>query len=125
MLQRLLVVERVRRDGVPADWAEVHVGRKWLSAVRAGDDGRRLARRASAMRAKVRAAEDRSPALTLARAEAARGDLGRREKGIKLVDPVLDPEDFGAARGEQVVAPVVAAGHLERETADVSDLDLA
>ena len=119
-----LALEGLGRDGVPAHGAEVRLRRERLSAVAAPDDGRRLGRGAAAVRAEVRAAEDRGAALALDRGDAPRDHRPGGDDRVELVDPLLDREHLGAARVEQRVAPVVPPRHLDGEAADVAHLEL-
>jgi hypothetical protein len=120
------VDEFVGRDGVPANGAEVGLGRERISAVIAGDNWRRLGCRPAAVGTKVRSAHERGPTLAgRRRSYGPWNSFACSQERIELMDPPLECEHLGGAADQQVGLESVAAHHLDCQPAYVPHLDLA
>src|SRR5262249_57267982 len=109
--------------GLAAAGAKAGVGRQRMAAVRARDDSL-FADGSSAVRAEVRAPDDRRTALAAARGRPP-ACCRRREHRVELVESRLEIGDVTGVLAEQVLPELLPAVHLHRKPAKIAEQLLA
>src|SRR3954471_1442144 len=108
-----------------ADRAEPRIRSERRLALRAGDDRRRCADRPPAVRAEVRAPDERRSARAARRWSGAPRRNRRGEERVEFLQPVVESEELVTAIDEEVLAELVSPEHLEHQPAEVAQALLA